>query len=114
MGWDIVDRGKTPPEIRGDLVRSERTQATYLMRLLDAFSATDLYAAMAFEFVTPDAPHRPGDPRHDLDMASYAITKTLKDRPDDPASGWHWEPKEAFHALAHRYRSAQAARHHAR
>ncbi|MER5549819.1 abortive phage infection protein [Streptomyces sp. NPDC002589] len=114
MGWDIVDRGKTPPEIKGDLVRSERTQATYLMRLLDAFSSTDLYAAMAFEFVTPDAPHRPGDPRHDLDMASYAITKTLKDRPDDPASGWHWEPKEAFHALAHRYRSAQAARHHAR
>ncbi|KUN09718.1 abortive phage infection protein [Streptomyces yokosukanensis] len=113
MGWDIVDYDKKPPEIKGDLVRSERTQAAYLMQLLDAFSSLNLYAAMAFEFVTPDAPHRPGDPRHDLDMASYGITKAVKDRPDDPASGWHWEPKEAFHALAHRYRSARTGRHHA-
>lgn len=112
MGWDIVDRDKNPPEIKGDLVRSERTQAAYLMHLLDAFSSMDLYAAMAFEFVTPDAPHRPGDPRHDLDLASYAITKTIKDRPDDPASGWHWAPKEAFHALARRYRSARTAGGH--
>jgi hypothetical protein len=36
-------------------------------------------------------------------MASYSITKTLKDRPDDPRSDWHWEPKEALHALARRY-----------
>ncbi|MEU6671954.1 abortive phage infection protein [Streptomyces sp. NPDC046727] len=111
MGWDVVDRDKQ--EIKGDLVRSERTQATYLTQLLDAFSSMDLYAAMAFEFVTPDAPHRPGDPRHDLDLASYALTKTIKDRPDDPASGWHWEPKEAFHALARRYRSARTGRPHA-
>ncbi|WP_225823665.1 abortive phage infection protein [Streptomyces naphthomycinicus] len=110
MGWDVVDRDKN--EIKGDLVRSERTQAAYLTRLLDAFSTMDLYAAMAFEFVTPDAPHRPGDPRHDLDMASYAVTKPLEDRPGDPASGWHWEPKEAFHALARRYRSARTGRPH--
>ncbi|KOV56191.1 hypothetical protein [Streptomyces sp. MMG1121] len=112
MGWDVVDRDKDPEEIKGDLVRSERTQATYLMQLLYAFGPLDLYAAMAFEFVTPDAPHRPGDPRRDLDMASYAITKTVKDRPDDPASGWHWEPKEAFHALARRYRYAGAGHRH--
>ena len=46
---------------------------------------------------------RPRDPKKDLDMASYSITKTIKDRPDDPRSDWHWEPKEAFHALARRY-----------
>ncbi|MBX7552162.1 abortive phage infection protein [Streptomyces sp. tea 10] len=108
MGWDIVDRAKVPPEIKGDLVRSERTQAAYLTQLLDVFESLGLYAAMAFEFVTPDLPHRPGDPRHDLDLASYAITRTVKDRPDDPASGWHWEPKEAFHALARRYGYAGA------
>ncbi|MBY8840261.1 abortive phage infection protein [Streptomyces sp. SP2-10] len=107
MGWDVVDHDKKPEEIKGDLVRSERTQAAYLTQLLDAFSSVDLYAAMAFEFVTADAPHRPDDPRHDLDMASYSLTKTIKDRPDDPASGWHWEPKEAFHALARRYRAAR-------
>jgi hypothetical protein len=62
-----------------------------------------LYAAMAFEFVTPEAPHR-REPRYDLDMASYSIVKTIKDRPDHPSSGWHWEPKQSFHALAHAYR----------
>ncbi|MFE5185595.1 abortive phage infection protein [Streptomyces sp. NPDC056628] len=103
MGWDIVDRTKEPNEIKGDVVRSERTQAACLTDLVDVFESMGLYAAMAFEFVTPDAPHRPDDPRHDLDLASYAITKPLRDRPDDPASPWHWEPKEAFHALAARY-----------
>ncbi|MEU4040330.1 abortive phage infection protein [Streptomyces collinus] len=107
MGWDVVDHDKKPEEIKGHLVRSERTQAAYLLQLLDAFSSLGLYAAMAFEFVTPDAPHRPGDPLHDLDLASYAITKPLQDRPFDPASGWHWEPKEAFHALARRYAREQ-------
>ncbi|MFD3502069.1 abortive phage infection protein [Streptomyces sp. NPDC058676] len=106
MGWGIVDLEKDPPEIKGDPVRSERVQAAHLTDLLDVFESMGLYAAMAFEFVTPDSPHRPDDPLHDLDLASYSITKTLKDRPDDPDSGWHWEPKEAFHALARRYAGA--------
>ncbi|MFE7272909.1 abortive phage infection protein [Streptomyces sp. NPDC057623] len=110
MGWDIVDYTKEPNEIKGDPVRSERTQAAYLGDLLDVFESMGLYAAMAFEFVTADAPHRPDNPRYDLDLASYGITKPIKDRPDDPASGWHWEPKEAFHAVARRYgRRARAA-----
>ncbi|KUN91692.1 hypothetical protein [Streptomyces caeruleatus] len=103
MGWNIVDYTKEPNEIKGHVVRSERTQAAYLGDLLDVFESMGLYAAMAFEFVTPDAPHRPDNPRYDLDLASYALTKPIKDRPDDPASGWHWEPKEAFHAVARRY-----------
>jgi hypothetical protein len=106
MGWDIVDHDKDPAEIKGDPVRSERAQAAYVTGLVDVFASMNLYAAMAFEFVTPDAPHRPDAPRYDLDLASYALTKTLVDRPDDPASDWHWEPKEAFHALARRYARA--------
>ncbi|MEU9172727.1 abortive phage infection protein [Streptomyces sp. NPDC048420] len=106
MGWDIVDYDKDPPEIKGNVVRSERTQARHLTGLLDVFESMGLYAAMAFEFLTADAPHRPDDPRHDLDMASYGIAKAIKDRPDDPRSDWHWEPKEAFQALAARYRGA--------
>ncbi len=93
MGWDVVDYSKEPYEIKGDLVRSERTQAAYLVDLLEVLESMGLYAAMAFEFVTPDAPHRPDDPRYDLDLGSYALTKSLKDRPDDPASNWHWEPR---------------------
>ncbi|MFB6845354.1 abortive phage infection protein [Streptomyces sp. NPDC056373] len=106
MGWDVVDYDKDPPEIKGDLVRSERVQADYVGGLLDVFASMGLYAAMAFEFISADAPHRADAPRLDLDMASYALTKVIKDRPDDPASGWHWEPKEAFHALARRYARA--------
>ncbi|WP_031184585.1 MULTISPECIES: hypothetical protein [Streptomyces] len=107
MGWSVVDYDKDPPEIRGGLVRSERTQAAYLTQLLSVFESMGLYAAMAFEFVTPDAPHRPDDPLHDLDLASYALTKPVRDRPDDPASPWHWEPKAAFHALARCYARAR-------
>ncbi|MEV7000711.1 abortive phage infection protein [Streptomyces sp. NPDC093982] len=103
MGWDIVDYTKEPNEIKGDPVRSERTQAAYLVDLLEVFESMGLYAAMAFEFVTADAPHRPDNPRYDLDLASYGITKAIKDRPDDPSSNWHWEPKEAFHAVARQY-----------
>ncbi|MGW1894420.1 abortive phage infection protein [Streptomyces sp. NPDC002004] len=103
MGWDIVDHDKDPEEIKGHPVRSERTQADYLMDLLEVFESMGLYAAMAFEFVTPDAPHRADAPRYDLDLASYAITRTVQDRPGDPRSGWHWEPKLAFHALARHY-----------
>ena len=103
MGWNIVDYDKNPPEIKGNVVRSEHTQARHLTGLLDVFESMGLYAAMAFEFLTADAPHRPDDPRHDLDMASYGIAKAIRDRPDDPRSDWHWEPKEAFHALARRY-----------
>lgn len=108
MGWAAVDYTKDPPEVKPGLVRSERTQAAYLMDVLGAFEEMGLYAAMAFTFVTPDAPHRPDDPRYDYDTASYALVKPLKDRPDDPASGWHWEPKESFHALSRAY--ARAAR----
>ncbi|WP_327595086.1 abortive phage infection protein [Streptomyces chartreusis] len=107
MGWNIVDYTKEPNEIKGDPVRSERTQAAYLVDLLDVFESMGLYAAMAFEFVTPDAPHRPDNPRYDLDLASYAITKPIRRDPTDPNSPWHWEPKEAYGALAHRYASCR-------
>lgn len=105
MGWDIVDYDKTPPEIKGNPVpvRSERTQAAYVTDLLDVFESMNLYAAMVFEFLTADAPHRPDSPRHDLDMASYGIAKAIQDRPGDPDTDWHWEPKEAFHAVARAY-----------
>lgn len=42
---------------------------------------------MAFEFVTADAPHSLV-PRYDLDMASCAVVKPVKDRFDAPESDW--------------------------
>lgn len=107
MGWNNTDYSKEPPEVKEGLVRSERTQAAYLTGLLDVFESMGLYAAQAFEFISPDAPHDAGNPRHDFDMLTYAIVKVVRDRPDDPASPWHWEPKEAFHAPARRYEQAR-------
>ncbi|MFF3611490.1 abortive phage infection protein [Streptomyces sp. NPDC002580] len=103
MGWDVVDYTKEPPEIEAGVVRSEHAQAAYLTNVLAAFEAMGLYSAMAYTFVARDAPHRLHDPRHDLDMGSYSIVKTIEDRPGDPGSGVHWEPKDAFHALARQY-----------
>ncbi|MBL1100650.1 abortive phage infection protein [Streptomyces coffeae] len=106
MGWDVVDYDKEPPEIIGDLVRSERTQAAYLTDLVDVFESMDLYAALVYQFVTPDAPHR-HQPRYDLDMASYSLVKAIWKTPEGPTAHWHWEPKEAFHALARHYGRAR-------
>ncbi len=105
MGWDVVDYDKPEPEIIGGLVRSERSQAEYLTGMLGVFESMDLYAALTYDFVTPDAPHR-ADARHDLDLASYSIVKAIWATPDEPTARWHWEPKEAFHALARHYRTA--------
>ncbi|WP_159047602.1 hypothetical protein [Streptomyces sp. WM6378] len=106
MGWEVVDCTKQPNESKGNLVRSERTRSAHVADLLDVFESLGLYAAVAFEFVTPDAPHRP-EPRLDLDMAGCSIVKTIKDGPDDLASAWRWEPRQAFHAPARHYRRAR-------
>lgn len=102
LGWDVVDYSTEPPEIVGDLVRSERTQARYLVEQFDRFAAMGLHTAIVYDFVTPDAPHRP-DPRYDLDLASYSIVKAIWADDSDQAAGWRWEPKVAFHALAQRF-----------
>lgn len=108
LAWDVFDVGPDGRErIRGGLVRSEYEQAAYLVRQFDLFSALGLRGATVYEFVTPDAPHR-RDPRHDLDMASYAIVKPLWGARDRATPGWHWEPKAAFRALAARYARAAA------
>ncbi|HST84200.1 MAG TPA: hypothetical protein VLL08_20865 [Kineosporiaceae bacterium] len=106
MGWYNVDYDKDPPEIIGDLVRSERTQAQFLTKLLDQYESMGLYAALAYDFVSPDDPHR-SNPRYDLDLASYSLVRTIWDTPG-PAPQWHWEPKQAFHALAQRFAAAKS------
>jgi hypothetical protein len=102
MAWNVVDYDKPNPEIIGDLVRSERSQAAYLAELLEIFESMNLYAALTYEFVSPESPHRT-DPKYDLDLASYSIVKAIWKTPDKPGA-WHWEPKEAFHALARHFK----------
>ncbi|MGW6526887.1 abortive phage infection protein [Streptomyces venezuelae] len=107
MGWyESIDYSVEPPVITGGLKRSERAQAAYLSDVFDVFESMDLHAALVYQFVSPELPHRPDSPRHDLDVASYGLVKALRKRPDDPESPWHWEPKESFRALAHRFEHA--------
>jgi hypothetical protein len=56
--------------------------------------------AFWFTFAGYGMVHRPGQPRLDLDMASYGVVKMLEAGPPAGYQGLGWEPKAAFGALA--------------
>jgi hypothetical protein len=92
-----------PVRLNGDYTRDEDEQATYLRELLDVFTAEGVDWAFVNTFARYDLPHR-GDPRADLDRASYGIVKVLEGRHGDTYPDMPWEPKAAFTALATYYR----------
>jgi hypothetical protein len=95
LGWTIVREDRTiPAEHR----RDEAEQVRYLHELDAVFDAERMTGAFWFTFAGFELPHRPDDPAHDLDIASYGLVAV---RPDGS-----WEPKLAFHALAALYGSA--------
>jgi hypothetical protein len=106
LAWGVVEARGGRVRIRGHVVRSERAQARYLVDQFDVFAALGLRGATVYQFVTPDAPHRP-DPRYDLDLASYGVVKPIWGARDLP-SHWRWKSKAAFRALAERYARAAA------
>jgi hypothetical protein len=65
----------------------------------------DLYAAMIYQYGTPDAPHR-AERRFDQDIASYGLVKPIWERPYAPGD-WHWERKQAFYTVAEQFARAQ-------
>jgi len=108
QGLEIVeyDEDAGPLRLTGDYVRDEAGQAAYLRELLEVFDAAGVDAAFLFIFALYDHPHRPGgDPRDDLDLASYGIVKVLEDRYGDTYPDMPWEPKTAFAAVADHYRA---------
>jgi hypothetical protein len=84
------------------------TRARFLAAA-DTRAIKDLYAALTYNFVTPDVPHR-SNPRYDLDLASFSIVKTIWGTPGNPTGHWHWTPKQAFGALARHYHRHAASR----
>jgi hypothetical protein len=95
-----------PVRLNGEYIRDEAGQATYLREVLEIFDTEGVDGAFVFLFALSSLPHRPdGDPRHDLDMASPAIVKTLEGRHGDTYPDMAWEPKAAFTAVAECYRS---------
>ncbi len=107
-GLEIVEYDKdtgAAVRLNGEYVRDEAGQAAYLRELLEVFDAEGVDSAFVFIFALNDHPHRPeGDPRDDLDMASYGIVKVLENRHGDTYPDMPWEPKAAFTALAEHYR----------
>jgi hypothetical protein len=102
----IVEHDKTgrPVGLDGDYIRDETGQATYLLELLEIFDTEGVDSAFVHLFALYNYPHRPADPRRDLDMASPGIVKVLEDRNGDTYPDMSWEPKAAFTALGDYYR----------
>jgi hypothetical protein len=93
-----------PIRLKGEYVRDEAGQATYLRELLELFDAEGVDGAFVFLFALDGFPHRPdGDPRDDLDLASPGIVKVLENRTGDTYPDLPWEPKAAFTTLAEYY-----------
>ena len=107
-GLEIVeyDGGtRAPLRLDGAHARDEAGQAAYLRDVLAEFDAGGIDAAFVFTFALYDFPHRPGgDPRDDLDLASYGIVKVLDEGTGAAYPGLPWEPKAAFGAVAECYR----------
>jgi hypothetical protein len=60
-------------------------------------------AAFWFTFAGYQLPHRPADPRHDLDQASYGLVAVLEEGHGTRYPDMPWEPKRLFDTLAASY-----------
>ena len=91
--------------MNGEYPRDEEGQARYLLELLEIFEAGGVDSTFVFTFALHGYLHRPdGDPRQDLDLASYGIVKVLEHGHGEAYPDMVWEPKAAFRMLAERYR----------
>jgi len=110
-GWDIVDWSKTPPQLKGDYVYDQATQAREVGELLRLNDEAGVNATFVFTFVEPGADLQDEMERQlaravkfDLDIVHYSLVKTFLDHrhgstyPDMP-----WEPKESFKVVADYY-----------
>jgi hypothetical protein len=90
-------KGRTP-------VRDEEHQARELTKTLGILEAEGASGAFVWTFADPWLTHS-ADPRHDLDMTSTALVKTLERGGGTAYPGMAWEPKRAFGAVASFYAS---------
>jgi hypothetical protein len=102
MGWAIVDWKKEKPELRLDYVRSEETQAKYIIELLTIFDSEKVTGAFVFTFISGNYIYDE-NPKYDLDMGSYGIVKALK-KGEAGYKDLPWTPKQAFFELGNYYK----------
>jgi hypothetical protein len=110
-GWDIVDWSTMPPQLKGEYVYDQTTQARELSELLRINDEAGVDSTFVFTFVEPGAGLTDDRERQlaralkfDLDIVRYSLVKSFLDGrrgtlyPDMP-----WEPKESFRAVAEYY-----------
>ncbi|MFJ7219487.1 abortive phage infection protein [Amycolatopsis sp. NPDC098790] len=105
--WDVVDRQGDELVVLDGYERDEHAQAAYHRKMFGIFAEAGVHSVAVGEFIHPTHPHSP-EPRLDLDTASMAIVKTIRADFADPASAYHWEPKESFRAIAEYYEADRA------
>jgi hypothetical protein len=104
------DETGAPVRLNGEYVRDEAGQAAYVRELLEVFDAEGVDSAFVFAFALHGFVHRPdGDPRDDLDLASYGIVTMLDGRTGAAYPELPWEPKAAFAAVADSYRRSRSS-----
>jgi hypothetical protein len=110
-GWDIVDWSKTPPQLKGDYVYDQSTQAREVAELLRINDAAGVDATFVFTFVDSAGGIQDDVGRQilrsltfDPDIVRYSLVKSLLDGSHGTVyPDMTWEPKESFRAVAEYY-----------
>jgi len=90
-------------KLKKGYVRDEEMQARELVDQLEILDKAGVEGAFVSTFISPIAPYNE-DPRHDFDMNSYSLVKTLTgDKHGTTYSDMVWEPKESFRAVGDYY-----------
>ena len=76
-GWAIVDHAAGPPRLDGDYTRDEGEQVRYFEEVTQVFREEGVDLAFWYTFAGYYAPRNAGDPRLDLDLASYGVVSML-------------------------------------
>lgn len=112
-GWEIVDWSKMPPQLKGDYVYDQGTQAREVGELLRVNDQAGVNATFVFTFVEPGVGIHDDLGRQmvralsfDRDIVGYSLVKTLLDpNPKSTYPEMPWEPKESFKVVADYYAS---------
>lgn len=104
FGWAIVDRSKTPMQLKKEYERDETVPADYISDLLNVFKEEQVEGAFVFTFASYSYLYHE-TPLYDLDMAAYGVVKTFTDQKGTTYQDMPWEPKKAFYTLAEQYKS---------
>jgi hypothetical protein len=102
MGWAIADWKKERPELKADFTRDEQVQADYLVELLAIFNNENIAGAFVFTFIMYNYVYS-DNPRHDMDMASFGIVRSMADKSQGSYKDLPWLPKQAFRRLGDFY-----------